>query len=161
LIDRVDAAIAALGQKAPDWKHLDKPILCVDFDGVISEYRNGWHGPAVINEEPVAGAFEWLREAQEHFTVMIFSTRCNFPEGIVAMKEWLCSHGGTDLAGSLIFEPGKPSWFLHIDDRAIEFDGGRHENFWLRTPAVTLLRGFKPWYHSIPGWRHAQEQSKI
>lgn len=32
-----------------------KPILCLDFDGVIHSYSSGWKGADVIPDPPVAG----------------------------------------------------------------------------------------------------------
>src|ERR1700743_3429981 len=54
-----------------------KPILCLDFDGVIHSYASGWKGADVIPDPPVAGAIEFIREALKHFRVAIFSSRTN------------------------------------------------------------------------------------
>jgi hypothetical protein len=32
-----------------------KPILCLDFDGVLHSYTSGWKGAAVIPDPPVPG----------------------------------------------------------------------------------------------------------
>lgn len=53
----------------------DKPILCLDFDGVIHSYASGWKGANVIHDPPVPGAIAFLREAVQSFRVAIFSGR--------------------------------------------------------------------------------------
>lgn len=126
---------------------MNKPILCLDFDGVIHSYTSGWKGADVIPDPPVPGAIAFLREAVKHFRVMIFSSRSNQPGGARAMREWLGTH---ILADQSLTELGDPPWFaaiewptekppalVTIDDRAICFDGS-----W---PSMDTLRTFKPW----------------
>ena len=52
-----------------------KPILSLDFDGVIHSYTSGWQGPRTIPDAPVPGALRFLIEAQRRFQVAIFSSR--------------------------------------------------------------------------------------
>ena len=54
-----------------------KPILSLDFDGVLHWYRKGWKGADVIDDEPTPGAVEFVKNAQEHFKVVIYSSRRN------------------------------------------------------------------------------------
>jgi len=42
-----------------------KPILCVDFDGVIHSYTSKWVDEATIPDPPVPGALRWLWKATE------------------------------------------------------------------------------------------------
>jgi len=69
-----------------------KPILCVDFDGVIHSYTSGWKGPRLIPDPPVEGAIEFLIEAQQVFSVAIYSSRSRYFLGRRAMKQWLLKH---------------------------------------------------------------------
>lgn len=129
---------------------MSKPILCVDFDGVIHSYTSGWLGAAVILDPPVPGAFKWLYSALYHFNVNIYSSRSKELEGIKAMREWLERHvrACTDLTTpqadmllrDIVFTHEKPAAFLTVDDRAICFDGD-----WKALDSKTLLK-FKPWY---------------
>lgn len=68
---------------------MGKPILCLDFDGVIHSYNSGWKGAAVIPDPPVPGALQFIAEALETFEVHIFSSRSHQWGGRRAMKRWL------------------------------------------------------------------------
>ena len=123
-----------------------KPILAVDFDGVLHSYTSGWQGADVVGDPPVPEAIKFLREAVKHFTVCISSSRSREPDGIVAMREWLGrwaleqrESDDEDLAwlSEIEWPVFKPAAFLTIDDRAWRFLG------WFPEPADLL--DFKPW----------------
>jgi len=127
-----------------------RPILCVDFDGVIHSYTSGWKGIAEIPDPPVPGALLWLAKAQEWewFEIAIYSSRSLEREGIEAMQAWLRKHARAELEDDyavsrfmdrLTFPTQKPAAFLTIDDRAICFDGD-----WGKLDPKEL-RSFKPW----------------
>lgn len=42
---------------------MSKPILCVDFDGVIHSYASGWTKTDTVADDPVPGAIGWLYSA--------------------------------------------------------------------------------------------------
>lgn len=69
-----------------------KPILSLDFDGVIHSYSSGWKGAANIPDEPVAGSLEFIVAALKRFDVQIFSSRSHQWGGRRAMKRWLKLH---------------------------------------------------------------------
>ena len=79
---------------------MSKPILCLDFDGVIHSYTSGWKGADIIPDPPVPGAFAFIRQASQHFDVQVFSSRSHQDGGIQAMSEWFSRHddcvGGDD-----------------------------------------------------------------
>ena len=123
-----------------------KPLLCLDFDGVIHSYESGWKGAHIIPDPPVSGAFAFILDAMEHFEVHIFSSRSGQDGGIPAMKSWFERWAAVDEAGKersvewvlkLHFPNFKPSAFLTIDDRALTFEG----TWW----DVQSLLNFKPW----------------
>ena len=121
---------------------MTKPILCLDFDGVIHSYDSPWQGAETIPDPPVPGALRFLTEATEHFRVVIFSTRSAGWEGRAAMRKWLYHHlVKNDMSGQILaeieFPTEKPAAFITIDDRALTFDGT-----W---PDIETLRKFKPW----------------
>lgn len=127
-----------------------KPILCIDFDGVIHSYENGWQDGEIYGTV-VAGFFEWAEEAQELFKLVIYSSRSKDETRRVAMIEWLLRHrdkwartqvkDGTEPYIEFEFTAEKPPAFLTIDDRAICFDG----NWGRLALRPDVLRDFKPW----------------
>lgn len=140
----------------PDWRTLEKPIMTLDFDGVISQYKHGWRGVEVIEDEkPVPGAIAFIEDAVKHFTVLIFSSRCNTNSGQVAIDKFMNIYGLSEQARKqLIYQPGKPSAFVMIDDRAWRFDA--RDGFY---DPQHIKDTFKPWYYDMPGWREAKEHT--
>ncbi len=138
-----------------------KPILCVDFDGVVHSYSSGWKGATVIPDPPVPGALKWLWKATEWWDVQIYSSRSKDPEARSAMLNWMINFAlhefGPDHPMStepdaaheypITFAYEKPSAFLTIDDRAICFEGD-----WSELDPVELTR-FVPW-NKRPFWGH-------
>ena len=61
---------------------MGKPILCLDFDGVLHSYTSGWRGATIIPAKPVPGAVEFLVKAVQHFDVQVFSSRSHQEGGI-------------------------------------------------------------------------------
>lgn len=143
------------------WKKdtpMSKPVLCLDFDGVIHSYESGWHGADVIPDRPVPGAVDFILRAQEHFCVAIFSSRSHQTNGISSMQSWLLGraqeawvHREGILAelgpfsevlkrlAQIEWPTEKPPAFLSIDDRALTFNGN-----WADFDLEELKR-FKPW----------------
>lgn len=129
-----------------------KPILCLDFDGVLHSYASGWQGATVIPDAPVPGAIAFLYAAIYHFRVAIYSSRSHQDGGIDAMMDWLALHEAawrheekqagrptqrTSLLLNIDWPKEKPAAFLTIDDRAITFTG--------EWPTMDVLKAFKPW----------------
>lgn len=119
----------------------NRPILLVDFDGVIHSYTSLWKGADVVADGPVPGAIRWLIDAADHFDVQIYSSRSKDPAGVDAMIQaidaWAAAEGLE--APPLSFPAEKPPAFLTIDDRAIQFNGD-----WSTLDPRELL-AFKPW----------------
>jgi len=131
---------------------MSKPILCVDFDGVIHSYSSPWVDAATIPDPPVPGALLWLWKATEWFDVQIYSSRSKTEEGRAAMRGWMKYHSldefsadhpmtGADSVYPIGFASEKPAAFLTIDDRAICFEGDFSD---LGESPADLL-DFKPW----------------
>ncbi len=127
---------------------MNKPILCVDFDGVLHSYTSGWQGANVVSDPPVEGALHFLVAAMQYFRVAIYSSRSNQEGGIRAMREWLgfwsvdAEHGmprdfDHGAWGAIEWPTEKPPAMVTLDDRAITFTGA-----W---PEMEALRNFKPW----------------
>ena len=123
---------------------MKKPILCLDFDGVVHSYASGWKGARTIPDDPTPGAIEFMGDAlNAGWDVVIHSSRARYFGGISAMRAWLCKHAGNMWDGPFVglcqvrFARWKPSAVVTIDDRAMTFTGT-----W---PALTALKAFKPW----------------
>jgi len=123
-----------------------KPLLVLDFDGVIHSYTSGWKGAATVPDPPVPDAIAFLREAVKVFRVAIYSSRSGQLGGIEAMAEWLGLQvmlerlsDDEDLAWATAIEwpTEKPAAFVGIDDRVLTFTGN-----W---PTIQELLAFKPW----------------
>ena len=69
-----------------------KPILCLDFDGVLHSYTTPWSGAHNIPDPPVKGAMQFLSRAVTEFEVNVYSSRSGDPEGVSAMRAWLRYH---------------------------------------------------------------------
>ncbi len=125
----------------------DRPILCLDFDGVLHAYTSGWQGIDVIPDGPVPGAMEFLIEASKVFRIAVYSTRSETPEGRGAMKTalwiWLCEAGAKwEVSDQIYFPETKPPALVTIDDRAVTFTG--------TFPTVKELLAFQPWNKKEP-----------
>ena len=136
-----------------------KPILCLDFDGVLHSYSSGWKGAAVIPDPPTDGMAKFLERAVEVFDVQVFSSRTHHLGGVEAMKifiwDALAHHFDCQFAGDprgleralavrdAITYPGeKPPAMVSIDDRALCFTGN-----WSDFDPQRLLE-FQPWNKS-------------
>ena len=96
-----------------------KPILCLDFDGVLHSYRSGWQGPRTIPDAPVPGAIEFLAEALEVFDVHIFSSRSKFWGGRKAMHKWIVIHA----VNLFRFMPSQRSHFSRLRYFLFDYHG--------------------------------------
>ncbi len=128
---------------------MTKPILCLDFDGVIHSYSSGWKGADVVPDPPTEGAMRFIWDAAAHFRVAIFSSRSRQPGGKSAMQAWLTKHFREhwasdrttcdDILAEIEWPEEKPPAMLTIDDRALTFSGD-----WADYPIDRLL-AFQPW----------------
>lgn len=125
---------------------MSKPILCLDFDGVLHSYTSGWKGADNIPDPPVPGAIAFLRETVKHFRVAIFSSRSNQEGGQRAMREWIgywmvqereSDDEELSWAGAIEWPSEKPPALVTLDDRALTFTG--------EWPSMAVLAEFKPW----------------
>lgn len=145
---------------------MSKPILCIDFDGVIHSYTSKWKDATTIEDPIVPGFFEWAQEAHQVFRLVVYSSRSKEQSGIIAMRKYLLekfivwcdnrkltsyadaevdeldniklkAEGG--LPFILYFAHEKPAAFLTIDDRAICFKGD-----WSKLDPEEM-RNFRPW----------------
>lgn len=148
-----------------------KPILCLDFDGVLHSYTSGWKGASRIPDPPVPGALEFVVGALDRFQVAILSSRSHQWGGRRAMKRWLHDHlialgepdkdvpewwGNYVAAGNLMnpwYVEAEASakrvikavqWPLFKPPATVTIDD-RALTFTGEWPALETLGGFKPW----------------
>lgn len=120
-----------------------KPILCLDFDGVLHSYSSGWKGAAVIPDLPVTGALEFVVGALDEFRVNILSSRSHQWGGRRAMKRWLYKHlvaaAGVDFSDT-------PKWWADQIAKTAFADPWEEEVKWAATCVVKEVRWpfFKP-----------------
>jgi hypothetical protein len=125
-----------------------KPVLCLDFDGVVHSYTSGWKGATNIPDPPMPGVLDFITDAMlADWEVVIHSSRARHIFGIMAMRNWLREHAGNqwDTMGPSLcnvkFTRWKPPAVLTIDDRAMRFNG-----VW---PSIDALKKFKPYKHDM------------
>lgn len=112
-----------------------KPILLLDFDGVIHQYLSPWTKAYEVSDDPVPGVGTFIIDASKHFDVCVYSARTTQGGGIQAMKNWMIKNG---LPFDLVrFPTEKPPAFLTLDDRCVCFDG--------IFPNPDELLNFRPW----------------
>lgn len=151
---------------------MKKPILCLDFDGVLHSYTSGWKGARRIPDPPVPGALEFVVGALPRFQVAILSSRSHQWFGRYAMKRWLRHHlilqAGYDysdtpewwrerIAMSSFADPWNDEvrwaadnvvreilWPLHKPSAMVTIDD-RALTFNGQWPTLPELAAFKPW----------------
>jgi len=122
-----------------------KPILCLDFDGVLHAYTSGWQGVDVVADGPLPGAMRFLYKAVDVFDVHVHSSRSREPSGREAMEnaiiQWLADELPLPVAAKtlmgLTFPSFKPPAMVTLDDRAVTFTG--------TFPDPVDLLTFTPW----------------
>jgi len=122
---------------------MGKPILCLDFDGVIHSYISGWRGPTTISDPPVYGAMTFISEASKEFKINIFSSRSHQKGGIRAMQTYLVNAGlkWDFVVHEIDWPVHKPPATITIDDRALCFTG--------KFPDIENLKKFKVWDYNL------------
>lgn len=117
---------------------VSKPILCLDFDGVVNSYKNGFTSVGQALDGPTFGAKEFIEDAQRYFTVAIFSSRSAQTAGLECMMNYAQHYFGHEIADKIQFPINKPFALVTLDDRAITFNG--------QWPDPMTLMRFKPWH---------------
>ena len=116
---------------------MSKYTICVDFDGVLTDY-SGWKGENHF-DPPREGADEFLEELANEYKVVVLTTR---PADKV--WAWLREHGldkwVTDVTDR------KPPAVAYIDDRAVCFQG----NFRQTSYEVRVFR---------PYWKKSRKEN--
>lgn len=133
-----------------------RPLIAVDFDGVLHDYDGRW-SPGLVRGAAIEGAMRWLGYLylDGNCDVAITSARSRYLMGRWGMKRWLRQHlifefgyqagpNSYDPLALDIFEWIKWPWFkpgalIYLDDRAVCFNG---PECW---PLVEDVLKFRPW----------------
>lgn len=120
----------------------EKPILSVQFDGVLHDYEGKlWRmATRVVLGPPVPGSFTFLEKALDFFTVCVIGERNNDPLARRALWRWFKRHGWPiehRRPAKLLFPVVMPESFLVIHDRCFRFEG--------KFPEPDLLTRFTSW----------------
>jgi hypothetical protein len=92
-----------------------RPIVCVDLNGVLDDYR-GWRDPDHW-DPPRPGARAFLEALRARgFDVVVFTTR--HPVGV---RRWLREHGLFAAVDAITRKT--PAAHVFVDDRAVCFTG--------------------------------------
>lgn len=105
------------GQDEPRDTLKDKTV-CLDFDGVLHSYTDGWQGEDVIGD-PEPGAIEFVQKLlDEGANVVIQSRRAKTEKGRKAIRNWLDNHDFPHIDEIL---HTKPTANFYVDDRAVPY----------------------------------------
>lgn len=119
---------------------MDKKTICIDFDGVIHDYSDGWQGEDVFGQMiPNADTGTSVLK-KKGWTVIIFTTRKKTDK----LEAWLKEHNiSYDYINENPAQPehssGKIIANVYLDDRGICFRG-RWDSWLLRE-----IADFEPW----------------
>jgi hypothetical protein len=95
-----------------------KQTICLDFDGVLHRYSQGWQGETVL-EGPSDGARDFCLALQlAGYDLVIQSSRAKSFEGKTAIMKWLAEHSFP----AMRVEHEKPIAVLYVDDRGYRFN---------------------------------------
>jgi len=132
-----------------DYSSKASKIILIDFDGVLSDYSQGWRGEETFGE-PLEEGVKLLQELWTRgFKPSLYTTRLGGENVLgsrskvdiervsTALFSWCNRHGIVDYIHDVL--PFKPMAHLHIDDRAIQFKG-------LCDETLTEVKRFKPWW---------------
>ncbi len=101
--------------------------ICVDFDGVLHSFTQGWTGP-MPEDPPIQGAQAFLKQLKDRgYRVVISSCRALDPLGVDGIRQWMEMHGFC--MENIRITHIKPPASLYIDDRGFRFEGKFNEVF--------------------------------
>ena len=93
-----------------------KKVVCVDFDGVLNNYK-GWQGEDELYT-PCMGAKEFMETLSKDYRIIVFTVRDND-----SVRDWLNYY-------DIVFDDvtsTKIGAVCYIDDRGLKFNGDYNE----------------------------------
>ena len=116
---------------------MEKRRIYIDFDGVITNYENGWQGHHVCNDTRNDEIHRWFWSISTDFEFVVLSGRALTWRGRRCIRWWLKDNGYPPLrvtckkAGDYIF---------YIDDRGWSYRKGHSV-----LPSRKEVNRFQPW----------------
>lgn len=90
-----------------------RPALCLDFDGVIHRYSEGWQG-GVIYDVPMDRCQEGIAKLKSFgYKIVVLTSR----DDLIAVHRWLSRH---HIEVDEVTNK-KPAAFMYVDDRGLRF----------------------------------------
>jgi len=106
---------------------MEKKVICVDFDGVIHRYSNGWQDGSIYDQAIEGSKDAMAKFVSDEYKVVIFTTRLN-PEvnddinlEKNKMTKWLWDSGFEFGVHYHDITAVKPKAEIYIDDKAVRF----------------------------------------
>lgn len=100
-----------------------KGVVCLDLDGVLADFTQGWQGPDKIGD-PIKGAVQFTHDLGKIADVVIHTCRCTEDIGKQKgfmlekpVRRWLEKHGFH--FDHIHIGQGKPVAHAYIDDRGV------------------------------------------
>lgn len=95
-----------------------KLTACVDFDGVIHNYGDGF-GDGSIYDPPVEGTRLALEQLHAKYKIVVLTARARSPQQVTDIWEWLHTYDLDSFVDEVTNV--KPPAFVYIDDNALRF----------------------------------------
>lgn len=96
--------------------------VCVDFDGTLHPYTNGWTGSIPDDEPPIPGSREFIASLRmAGFDPWIYSSRADHEEGRIGIINWMRKWYGEAFCVGIQVTHEKVGAVAYVDDRAVEF----------------------------------------
>lgn len=97
------------------------PTVCLDFDGVIHDYKK-WTTASDIPNLPVEGVADFMKAVcARGYDIVVCSSRASTKEGDFAIFQWLKKYDLYQYVREITAV--KPPAFAYVDDRGVRFDG--------------------------------------
>ena len=118
-----------------------QPVVAIDFDGVIHQFKQPWRGSRIIPDPPVDGIDKTIAELRSRgYKVVVVSSRCLGRGGRLAIKKYL-KKNNIKVDGVTKHKVGA---HVYLDDRAMRFDGVVDDGL------VDRIINFVPWNRVTP-----------
>jgi len=116
-----------------------KLVIALDFDGVVHKSLAKWTTAHEVNDEPVDGAFDFIRGALDGgFGIVVFTARARTITTVPHVYAWLREYGLEErYCWQIEVTALKPAAHVYIDDCGYRFEG-----HW---PSLDEIKALRQW----------------